>query len=46
MDFVEGVVVSSFDLLFFVGVLTVDGIGYAAWMLHVLVSHLPYYTDW
>jgi len=46
MDFVEGVVVSSFDLLFCIGVLTVDGLGFAAWIVQALVFHLTYSKDW
>ena len=41
----EGVVVSSFDLLFCIGVLTVDGLGFAAWIVQALVFHLTYSKD-
>ena len=39
MEFIESIVVSSFDIIFILSELTVDGIGYAAWLLYVLVSH-------
>ena len=31
------IVVSAFDLVFIVGELTVDGVGYAAWIVYALV---------
>lgn len=33
MDFIQVMVVSTFDILFIVVALTVDGIGYAAWLI-------------
>ena len=39
MEFVESIVVSSFDILFILSQLTVDGIGYAAWLVYALVRH-------
>jgi len=42
MDFVEVFVVSSFDIVFIVGALAVDGIGYAAWIIYAMVlQNLP-----
>lgn len=37
MEFVESIVMSSFDIFFILSELTVDGIGYAAWLVYVLV---------
>jgi len=44
MDFVAAIVVSVFDLVFIVGELTVDGVGYVAWIVYALVFLLhPYF---
>jgi len=44
MDFVAAIVVSAFDLVFIVGELTVDGVGYVAWIVYALVFLLhPYF---
>jgi hypothetical protein len=37
MEFVESIVVSSFDIIWIVSELMVDGIGYAAWVVFALV---------
>jgi hypothetical protein len=42
MDFIQVMVVSTFDILFIVVALTVDGIGYAAWLICAAVSHIVY----
>jgi hypothetical protein len=39
MDFIQVMVVSTFDILFIVVALMVDGIGYAAWLICAAVSH-------
>jgi hypothetical protein len=39
MEFIESIVVSSFDILFILSELTVDGIGYAAWLVYAMVRH-------
>ena len=44
MEFIESIVVSSFDILFILSELTVDGIGYAAWLVYALVRHNYFFT--
>lgn len=39
MEFIESIVVFSFDILFILSELTVDSIGYAGWLLYALVQH-------
>ena len=38
MDFLEVMIVSSFDIVFIMGELAVEGVGYAAWMVYTVVS--------
>jgi len=38
MDFIQVMVVSTFDILFIVVALTVDGIGYAAWLICAAIN--------
>ena len=39
MEFLGSIVVWSFDLLFILGELAVEGIGYAGWVVYALVRH-------
>ena len=45
MDFIQVMVVSTFDILFIVVALTVDGIGYAAWLICAAVCDRFVVTD-
>jgi len=40
MEFVGSMVVWTFDLIFILGELAVEGIGYAGWVVYALVRHL------
>ena len=40
MEFVEVIVLSSFDLIWILSTLTVDGAGYIGWVVFVLVQYL------
>jgi hypothetical protein len=42
MDFIQVMVVSTFDILFIIIALMVDGIGYAAWLICAAVFHNLY----
>jgi hypothetical protein len=37
MDFLQVMVVSSFDIVFILGELAVEGVGYAAWVVYIVV---------
>jgi len=39
MEFVGSIMVWSFDLIFILGELGVEGIGYAGWVVYALVCH-------
>ena len=38
MEFVESILVSSFDIIFILSELSVDGIGYVAWLVYAAVT--------
>ena len=38
MDFLEVMIVSSFDIVFILGELAVEGVGYAAWVVYTVAS--------
>jgi hypothetical protein len=46
MEFVEGIVVSTFDLIFIAVELAIETVGYVAWIFYILVffSSLPLLT--
>jgi hypothetical protein len=45
MEFVESVVMSSFDIIIILSELSVDGIGYAASLVYALVRHNIFFFD-
>ena len=40
MDLLEAIVMSSFDILCIVSEISVDGVGYVAWLVYALVMSL------